>query len=1143
MQSHIFAALEKLGLSPQKRAIHVQFSNPALNTQVFLQRIDGEHLINQGLSAELICLSTDALIPLKNFLGAQVAVDQVSDRGQLIRTTGIITEAVQGQSDGSLTLYKLRVQDATSLWHKRRNSRVFMNKSVPDVVQLLFKEWQQKSPLFATALSLDTSGLQREYDVRPFMMQSNETDYDFLTRLLRSEGINWLIDETQNRVMHASESIQPQKLRLIDDNSQYSALARRSIRFHRSSATEQQDSITSFIAQRSLQPTAVHVQRWQADSLSQEEGAGSVQSSHQHSDNQDNASLGLEQAWHASPAWMQDLNGEDGATASGGSQIERLNQQLNQYHALQAKQFSAQSTVRDTHVGYWFELQEHPEIDQHSGADAEFLIVGKSFYNQNNLPKDLNTQVNQLIQQSQWSIKNLADEDERQANTLSLQRRNIAFVPEYHIEQHRPNAYAQRAKVVGPAGEEIHVDEWGRIKVRFLFTRSDDHSHDGGAGSNDTDTDSAWVDVLTPWAGEGYGARFLPRIDEIVVIDFFDGNIDRPFVVGRIHEGARNPTKFDNKGQLPDTKKIAGIRSKEVAGQGFGQLRFDDTTGQISTQLQSSHGAAQLNLGKLSHPKDKESSADRGEGFELRTDQWGAVRAGQGLLVSTYKQDQAKGEHVDAEVAKKQLESSHSNSKALSDIAKQQKTDEIESLEQLKAFAENIEQDIAKFKKAILLLNAVDGIALSTPEDIHLSATGMINQVAADSISLSSQKNIVGQALGKVSLFAAQGGIKAIAAQSKIEIQAQADALDILAKKGIVISSTEDKIEISSPKEIVITGASSQITLNGSGILAKTGGKFEVNAGQHVFKPASSVSTSAQLPASNPMKGALELLKSYGGKDFFSGTGFKVIDALGKQVAGKLDGNGFAQVTGIAPGPAKVEFDKDPRSAWDQASHFKRDYQWAEKVVPGASDLIQNALGSLGKNLTSQLKDNLFNLNADTLKNIGKNALKDLGDQALGQYKDQVKNTALSAISSKLNLGLSAEQMANLGQSAKGLSNGLSGFGLNNGIVSDSSAATMKNATPTVDANLVGREKSYSSSALTYTETIRERPIAEVLASTQPKAQPKPAEVVPIVAKKPEAPVQPAPVDVSDEDWVARKQYSSRYLSYSETTRQTKNNG
>lgn len=100
--------------------------------------------------------------------------------------------------------------------------------------------------------------------------------------------------------------------------------------------------------------------------------------------------------------------------------------------------------------------------------------------------------------------------------------------------------------------------------------------------------------------------------------------------MGRIHEAQRHPTKFDNKGKLPDTKKLSGIRSKEVSGGGFGQLRFDDTPGQISTQLQSSHGASQLNLGKLSHPKDKAEGEDRGEGFELRTDQWGALRAGQG---------------------------------------------------------------------------------------------------------------------------------------------------------------------------------------------------------------------------------------------------------------------------------------------------------------------------------------------------------------------------------------------------------------------------------------------------------------------------------------------------------------------------------
>ena len=613
--------------------------------------------------------------------------------------------------------------------------------------------------------------------------------------------------------------------------------------FHRSSAVEKSDSITHFVGQRSIQPTSVHVQRWQADVLVTEEGAGSVQSKHNHSENYDNASLGLEQAWHFSPAWIQDLNGEDGATKSGNGQIEKFNQTLSHYYNAQAKQFSATSTVRDAHVGYWFEFNEHPEIDQHADADKQFLITAKTFQNQNNLPKDLNDQVGALLQQSNWQVSNIANNntDERQANTLTLQRRNIVTVPEYNPLQHRAIASPQRAKVVGPSGEEIFVDEWGRIKVRFLFTRNEDNTHDGGAGSNDNDTDSAWVDVLTPWAGEGYGARFLPRIGEIVVIDFFDGDIDRPFVVGRIHEAQRHPTKFDNKGKLPDTKKLSGIRSKEVDGEGFNQLRFDDTTGQISTQLHSSHGATQLNLGNLSHPKESATSDGRGEGFELRTDQWGAVRAGNGLLLSTYQQNQAKGEHLDSEIAKKQLEGSQTNSKALSDIAKNQKTDEIESIEQLKAFAEEIEKDVAKYKKAIMLLSSADGIALSTPEDIHLSATGIINHTAGDSINLSTQKNILGQALGKVSLFAAQGGIKAIAAQGKVEIQAQSDALDVFAKLGITISSTEDRIEISSPKEVLITGGSSQIALNGSGIFPKTGGKFEVNAGQHMFKGGAKV--------------------------------------------------------------------------------------------------------------------------------------------------------------------------------------------------------------------------------------------------------------------------------------------------------------
>ncbi|HHP8940266.1 TPA: type VI secretion system Vgr family protein [Acinetobacter baumannii] len=1004
MLNSIHQVLDSLGISPQKRAIHVQFTSPILNAQVFLQRIDGVHALNDGLKAELLCLSTNATIQLKSFIGVQAAVDIVTERGELTRVTGIITHAQQGQSDGSLTLYKLTLEDPTALWKYRRNSRVFMNKSVVEIWEILFKEWQTKNPLFAASLSLDLSGLTQTYEVRPFVMQHNESDWNFLTRLLRSENISWLIDEAQHIVPSTDTPIQAQKLRLIDANSQYQPLDRKTIRYHRSSAVEQYDSMTRLTAERSLQPNVMHIQRWQAEILDQEEGIGSVQSKHQHSEQYDNATLGLEQAWNYAPAWIGDLKGEDGVTKSGNQQVERLNQNLHNYYEAQAKRFIAQTTVRDAYVGYYFELNEHPEIDQHESTDRSFLIISKSFFNQNNLPKDLNDQINGLLAQSNWAIQNPENSDERQANQLILQRRHIPTTPAYNPQIHSPVTHPQRAKVVGPEGEEIYVDEWGRIKVRFLFTRSDDHSHDGGAGTNNNDTDSAWIDVLTPWAGEGYGARFLPRIGEIVVIDFFNGDIDRPFVMGRIHEAQRHPTKFDNKGKLPDTKKLSGIRSKEVSGGGFGQLRFDDTPGQISTQLQSSHGASQLNLGKLSHPKDKAESEDRGEGFELRTDQWGALRAGQGLLVSTHKQDNAKGDHLDAEVAKKQLEGSQTNSKALSDIAKNQKTDEIESIEQLKDFASQIQQQIAKFEKALLLLSSPDGIALSSSEDIHISADAQINQIAGDSINISTQKNVIAHAQNRLSLFAAQSGLKAVAAQGKVEIQAQSDALDVLANKGITISSTEDCIEISSPKEIVITGASSQITLNGSGIFPKTGGKFQVNAGQHVFQGGASASVQSSLPPPpKRVQGVLELFHEYAHGEFVKGGIYRVVDNFGKEVTGKLDDKGFAKVSGLATGAVKVFFESDHRDPWDTASDFKRPVEWPNKndadseqsdsLIAQMSKTAQSKLGELSKQLTNPTNIMKNIQTAQSIKSEGAKALMPmLKTQAQGLVTDQVKS-------------------------------------------------------------------------------------------------------------------------------------------------------
>ena len=826
MLNNIYSALEQLGLAAQKRALHVQFSNSSLNDQVFLQRVDGTHELNVGVHLQLICLSTLANIPLKNFIGSQVAVDIVNDKSELNRISGIVTKADAGASDGSLTIYRLTVEDPTALWKHRRNSRVFMAKSVVQIMDIIFQEWREKSPLFASSLTLDKSGLSKDYDVRPFIMQHNELDGEFIKRILASEGVTTLIDEAQRTVSNFNEQIQPQKLRLIDDNNQFKSLDRRSIRFHRSSATELTDSITAFTGLRSIQPTAVHIQRWQADALETEEGAGSVLTKHRHSDNQDSASLGLEQAWHFSPAWIQDLNGEDGATPSSNSQIEKFNQNLSNYYDSQAKQFTATSTVRDAHVGYFFELDEHPTISQLESHDKQFLIISKRFYNQNNLPKDLTNQVETLLKQSHWQAATITanNNDERQANELVLQRRNITIAPQYNPLTQRPTAHPMRAKVVGPSGEEIHVDEWGRIKVRFLFTRNEDHRHDGGAGSNDNDTDSAWVDVLTPWAGEGYGARFLPRIGEIVVIEFFDGDIDRPFVVGRIHEAHRYPTKFDDKGKLPDTKKLSGIKSKEYKGGGFNQLRFDDTTDQISAQLQSSHGASQLNLGKLSHPKHQAESDDRGEGFELRTDEWGAIRAAKGLFVGTDAQMNAIDKQLDIEVAIQRLEQALQQVKILQKGATQAKADPKDGYTRYPSLQQQLDDQLKTMAKPNILISTPTGIAVTTPKSHTYQAGESITILANKQIDLSSMGQFTANSLSGMSLYAQQGGMKVLANQGEVQIQAQNDALQVAALKDISITSSQGSVTIAVQNEITLGNKS------GGYIKIKTDGSIEIGS-------------------------------------------------------------------------------------------------------------------------------------------------------------------------------------------------------------------------------------------------------------------------------------------------------------------------
>ncbi|WP_319922805.1 DUF2345 domain-containing protein [Acinetobacter sp. RF14B] len=176
--------------------------------------------------------------------------------------------------------------------------------------------------------------------------------------------------------------------------------------------------------------------------------------------------------------------------------------------------------------------------------------------------------------------------------------------------------------------------------------------------------------------------------------------------------------------------------------------------------------------------------------------------------------------------------------------------------------------------------------------------------------NLSSQKYIIGHAASKISLFAAQEGLRAYAAKGKIEVQAQDDAVDIIARKGVKIISTEDQIEITATKKIVLTAGGSQIEISSAGILSTTGGKFEVKAGQHLFVNGSQINTS--LPALPSFKNqnwiALEHLDA--DNQPFSSVGYKIFFEGNQIIEGQLDDQGKAHHNNVPEKAIRVEYEQ-----------------------------------------------------------------------------------------------------------------------------------------------------------------------------------------------------------------------------------------
>ncbi|HFK5721520.1 TPA: type VI secretion system Vgr family protein [Enterobacter asburiae] len=366
-----------------------------------------------------------------------------------------------------------------------------------------------------------------------------------------------------------------------------------------------------------------------------------------------------------------------------------------------------------------------------------------------------------------------------------------------------------------------HIDKDGRYRVNMLFDRD----------SWETGFESLWVRQSRPYAGDTYGLHLPLLAGAEVAIGFEDGNPDRPYISGVLHDSAHG-----------DHVTIRNYKRNVLRTPANNKIRLDDERGKEHIKVSTEYGGkSQLNLG---HLVDREKQ-QRGEGFELRTDSWGAIRAQKGLFISADGQTKAQGLQREMQAALKELDAAREVTSGLRHAAQAAQA-ELADLEKQTAL---MNQTLSDLKQQALLLSAPSGIAQVTPASVQVSAGENLIVTAGQNADISIAKKFT-LAVGDIlSLFAHKLGIKMYASEGKVDIQAQSDALNLFAKENLSVASSDNSVVISAKKEIFLVCGGSFIRLSDAGVEVGTGKNVTLKCIAVQQQSAATLNSTLSLPS------------------------------------------------------------------------------------------------------------------------------------------------------------------------------------------------------------------------------------------------------------------------------------------------------
>lgn len=348
------------------------------------------------------------------------------------------------------------------------------------------------------------------------------------------------------------------------------------------------------------------------------------------------------------------------------------------------------------------------------------------------------------------------------------------------------------------------LDNQGRYRTKLNFDRSD--SEQGYA--------YLWLRMAKPYAGDNYGFH-APLLDGTEVSVMFDaGDPDRPYIAHAQHD-SEHPDHVTNDNH---TRNVLRTPANN-------KLRMEDKRQQEHIKLATEFGKTQLNIGHLVDAQREK----RGAGFELRTDEFGAVRAARGIYLTADAQAKGQGQVLEMNPAVSQIIQANSEMQALNGAAEQAKalTCDIQTQNNL------LQKRLKDLQSAVVLASAPQGIALTSGEHLQLTSTKNTMLTAGQHVDIGAMKNVTVSAEQSLGLFAHKGGAKVIANQGNVEIRAQHSTLEMSADQQFTITSSKDEITISTPKTLTLNGGGSYLKLSESGIEHGTKGDFITKAARY----------------------------------------------------------------------------------------------------------------------------------------------------------------------------------------------------------------------------------------------------------------------------------------------------------------------